>query len=231
MIERVEKAGTHTKDEHLRVSGFLWWLTRSDTCSCRKLLTWSGMTMPPEEQDTRLHERPGLCETCEKTFRTNEDPFLSTGESQSPRSECLKRCLRFRLKANRAWIYYTENFRPSAARTVCLPKPTDEGLDEMRSPGLSLSWMERYRVASTSYLSMRSQGELEHERKPDHLKGMKTWKRFKELCGEMSEECRRSAYYASFGIAGPDAWLEVERLLYPLVIESIKHPVQSWSHE
>ena len=54
---------------------------------------------------------------------------------------------------------------------------------------------------------------------------------FKKTCTDESEEYRRSAFYASSAMVASRRWRKVEEIMLPLVLMSMKSPVQTWSHE
>lgn len=93
------------------------------------------------------------------------------------------------------------------------------------------SWMEKYEVATRQYLKIRFSSEDRYFFDIPVTETAEVASTFKSLCGETSEEYRRSQFYATGSLLSSGKWKEVELGLKPLVELSIERPVHSWSHE
>ncbi|KAH8634159.1 hypothetical protein IG631_09559 [Alternaria alternata] len=110
-----------------------------------------------------------------------------------------------------------------------------------------LSWVEGYGISTRRYLILCPRGEYDYltgrgrlvGETAEEIDGVVFTDRepvdishaFRRLCGKQSEEYCMTAFYASSALIAKESWDRVEDFLRPLVLESMKNPTTSWSHE
>ena len=94
----------------------------------------------------------------------------------------------------------------------------------------SASFLERYVYNMGGYLVVRFAVEIEKQSIYSTLVERVT-NEFKDLCGQESEEYRRSIWYLTTYLEEQRAWANVQKYLEPLVVQSMNKPTLVWSHE
>jgi hypothetical protein len=255
LIQHLEKFQHHRSDDvYLTCSAAIWRLNRLDLCSCRKYILISG----PEVN--RKVRAGNLCEECERAYRevltlqtiNTRTPrmgcviqYLQFRLAWDPIWDY---CLNKLSSSSPPSVFgFIEPRLPEGQPVPVSGNPFHPLLLE-ELLGKHSSWMYRYGLTVRRYLLLRTECEYHYgdryRLREDSAK--KQWEEevmytakepgeiaesFKLLCGEKSEEFRRSAFYASTALVTSCQWKEVERLLHPLVIASLESPVVSWSHE
>lgn len=258
LIQSMQQMHGDQDNAFLEICALMWRLTRSEICPCRKAFEISDAHDPTEgsRKSEKFGIPEGVCNTCEDVY--DKIKALEMRE-QSPRLKALMTSFRSRLlldkdlHSHEALMDRLTRCESSRKRPMAIeegqPKIGAHVTFQRKSLG-SVSWMENYGSETTNYVFLRSQGELHYthvsnqqppwpylrhhskrKQKLDIADVCTIRQRFKELCGEISEECRRSAFYESSSMISLGAWDEVEHCLERLVLDSIEHPVQSWSHE
>ncbi|KAL8736629.1 MAG: hypothetical protein Q9181_002306 [Wetmoreana brouardii] len=92
------------------------------------------------------------------------------------------------------------------------------------------SYMERYVYNMGCYFRVRLATEYGRARAHKALAEQVT-KIFEALCGQESEEYRRSVWYLMTSLEEEGAWTQIRQYLEPLVVLSMDEPTLVWSHE
>ncbi|KAL8709211.1 MAG: hypothetical protein Q9225_007481, partial [Loekoesia sp. 1 TL-2023] len=90
--------------------------------------------------------------------------------------------------------------------------------------------LERYVYNMGCYIHIRFAGALGRDCIHKGL-AEQVMKVFEALCGQNSEEYRRSVWYLTNLLEEQGAWKQVRQYLEPLVAQSLDEPILVWSHE
>lgn len=231
IMDHVVKFG-EAPDNFLKLSVTLWRLTRAAVCNCQKL----------------VQKRTKLCRRCQEAFeeamqsiKTLIDRprgFLPTARIKAASLGLLfviflnggQLQKAFVMDIGKGWNHpfpYHYEGGEGRGRLILDGAPFKEWYDD--PTGLS-SQMEKYVYNMGCYLTVRFSSEFARS-SIDYRLADQVSKAFKTLCGQRSEEYRRSVWYLTTALQDRQEWAQIHDYLEPLVAESMHNPTLSWSHE
>lgn len=220
-------------DCFLYLSIVLWRLARAVVCACQK--------------DSNICDR-----RCYKCKNASEDAahFLSSLETLQDalstarvRAASLGLLMVLSLGGARLQRYspFSDSFRTRAEETSAYVSAMEQlNLSFMLAkapfnewfgnPDSLQSYMEKYIYNFYRYLQIRSSSQSKTPPIDPEL-AENVSQSYGRMCGRNSEEYRRSVWYLTTSLQDRQNWSQVEDYLKPLVMYSIKCPIDSWSHE
>ncbi len=232
VIDHAERFG-EAPDEYLKYSATLWRLTRAAVCNCQK----------------HAAVMSNRCHRCRQAtggaVRLIEDVIAQpAGTSRTPRIRATILGFLFVIFLDHGQLLdvfeipdFKFRFNPfRAGRNWARSDTIDYGSLFNGIPfsfcniNSSASLLERYVYNVGGYFLVRFAVESEKLSTYSTLP-KQVAKVFKALCGQESEEYRRSIWYLTTCLEKQRAWTKVRKYLEPLVVQSINEPTLIWSHE
>ena len=221
VLDHIGKAA-QASDLYLEVSIQTWRVLRLLFCHCRK----------------HAMEVENRCKRCEITL-VNAKTLVNEGLSSLSRSfparvRAAMLCLVYVMSLEKMYPFpqAANDVFGNATKGLSEPLKLEDPLKTWFSSELRLtSHMERYVYNVGRYLQLRfcsgSYGAVDTENASIIST---TFTYFSYSCG-VSEEYRRSAWYWTAKLEELGDWQQIQRVLEPLVKQSVERPCLSWSHE